>query len=467
MHQARSECNRLNGSTHESTERTSPVAPAAASGQSQSRPSVAIVAWQALPAVDPSQGRGVGGLETAAWLFARGLAQQAEFDVSLVIRSPRPWKRDLVEGVRISARVEPLEDLRRRVSASISLTPKWRIKRWRLGLLWEIPVLAITRPFRSRDPLPCQPDPRLLQVQPDLWIAMGVNQEAAGVVATAVQQLRPVVVMIRSNADLDRRIAEDDEFITQYGESATICRYAIAHATEIVCQSEHQQVLLEQHFGREGTLVRNPLDLERWRSAAATSPQDRMLGRESDERRSDDGYVAWVGRYDDFHKRPELAFKIAEQCPAIPFRMVINPFSPSTESALRSKCPANVELIDYVPPNEMPAFLGNSRIFLSTSSAAYEGFPNILLQAAAAGKPIVSMEDFDRFLERSTAGFVSHGSIMTAVRFLTELWQSSRTWDTAPVQTYLQRHHAQPTVVAALARRLRGLIGRREVRNDG
>ncbi|KAA5543704.1 hypothetical protein FYK55_10955 [Roseiconus nitratireducens] len=63
--------------------------------------SVAVVAWQAMPAVFPQSGRGVGGLETAAWTFAKGLAQRTDWSPAMVFRSRQPLPADRVGGFAI------------------------------------------------------------------------------------------------------------------------------------------------------------------------------------------------------------------------------------------------------------------------------------------------------------------------------------------------------------------------------
>src|SRR5690606_10689364 len=68
-------------------------------GQSPRR--VCMVALHALPAIDPSVARPVGGTETRAWTFARGLAQRECCDVSFVVRADRPREPFQQESVTI------------------------------------------------------------------------------------------------------------------------------------------------------------------------------------------------------------------------------------------------------------------------------------------------------------------------------------------------------------------------------
>ena len=321
---------------------------------------IGIVAWQALPAIHSDSGRNIGGLETAAWLLARGLACRDSVKCSFFVRAGRSLKEKHVDRVEIVCDVDPREAIRRKVSTVFDGNLGDTISRLRPSLLWQIPYLAVSRLWRRPDPAPQEPDPRLIEHCPDAWIAMGVSRESAGVIATAKSQKRPSVLMIQSNADLDSRYATDPTFRSRYGERAADCLFAIRQASQIVCQTNQQLKSLREHFGREGVLFRNAIDPSRW------------SGGDGD--RGD--HVLWIGRYDDFHKRPHLAMKIAAGCPEIPFRMIINPSDAEIERRLKHDCPPNVTITRYVPADEMPATMSRCRVFLSTGSAQYEGFPN-------------------------------------------------------------------------------------------
>lgn len=385
---------------------------------------VAIVAWQALPAVFPHLGSRVGGIETAAWTLAKGLATQTRWSPDLVFRSPSKLPTSMLDGVNLIASIERWEAVRRDVSECIDFSAR-RWKRFRWSLFWNLPLLAITRPLRRRDPELMQPDPRLQSLRPDVWVAMGVGKESAGVIATARSQDRPSVLMIRSGADLDSRFLSDEITLTDYGERSDVCRFAIQNATRVVCQTQTQQAKLKSLFDRDSFLVRNPIDLPRWQPA------------ESDSRRG----VLWVGRYEHFAKRISMAIEIARTCPELPFTLIANRDDPRVETLVRKGCPKNVTLVDYVPPTEMSQRFGDAAVFLSTSSSSAEGFPNVLLQAAASQTPIVSLEDFDGFIKSSGAGFVCGGKADIAVEKLRSIVSQNESVDHKAVMDYLRRHH--------------------------
>ncbi len=404
---------------------------------------VTIVAWQALPAVFPDAGRNVGGLETAAWQFATGLAQHGDWNVQLVVRSDRSRPATLVDGVRVISITDRWLAIRRSVAKCIDV-PGRRLTRFSLNLFWQVPLLALTWPWRSRDVSGFDADPRLLPIDSDVWIAMGVSRESAAVISTATAQGRPSLLMIRSAADLSEAFAlGSPESTSAYGESPQACRHAIEHATTVVCQAVYQQRLLQDRFGREGTLVRNAIDLKTWRTA--TAPEQ-------------PAYVLWIGRFETFHKRIDQAIEIARRCPQIPFRLVANTSDDDVERSVRASLPDNVTLRDYVPHDQMPPMFAGARVFLSTGAAEYEGFPNVLLQAAATNTPIVSLEDFDQFIETTVSGIVVGADHDRAADAIHEFFAGKRSIEHPFVQDYLERYHSQAKVIEQLTEVLRAIV---------
>jgi glycosyltransferase involved in cell wall biosynthesis len=273
---------------------------------------------------------------------------------------------------------------------------------------------------------------RLLeQAKPNLVLTLGVGDSSAAVVRTAAAMQIPSLLWLQSNADVDARFQEQSDYVDPYGVASADAR-ASWQADRIICQTRWQQQQVRELLKRESEVIPNPLDATRF-PVGDPSPAGRAG-------------VLWIGRYDRHHKRPQLALEIARKCPRIPFRMVINRGDPVVEAEIRSQAPPNVQIINYLSRDEMPAAFRKARLFLSTGSAAYEGFPNVLLEAAASGTPIVSMEDFDEFLNRSQCGILGTNVEVTAkaVMLLTGLegeWvnRSRRGAE------YVRQHHSLPT----------------------
>jgi len=134
--------------------------------------------------------------------------------------------------------------------------------------------------------------------------------------------------------------------------------------------------------------------------------------------------------------------------------MVINASDPSVQQEIQRDKPENVSIIDYVPFDQMMQTMSEADIFLSTGNGLYEGFPNVLLQAAATGCPIVSLEDFDGFLSKSKAGNACCGDIDKAALTIQEYALGARMVDSETVRAYLAAHHSH----TAIARSFRILL---------
>lgn len=403
--------------------------------------SVAFVAWQALPAAVPHAQGAIGGLETSTWAFCRGLSEFTSWDPILIARSGHRLDAEQIEGVSLRPHVDRWFMLRRAVSEAVTFGFPPRLKRYSARLLWQLPLLLVTRPFRPRDPQPMQPDPRLTRLaRPDVWVAMGVGGESAGVIATAQTDGVRSVLMIRSNQDLDPRYREGDDYVSPYGERAEHCRFAIANADCIICQTTTQVRDLATRFDRHGVLLRNPCELEVWSSnqVHAGSPDSRAPGAAGQ-------HVLWIGRYESIAKRIDLAIEVAKRCPQMRFRLVANRSDSELEQVIRRGCPGNVELVDQVAFAQMPAEFAAASALLSTAKAASEGFPNILLQAAASGTPIISLEDFDGFIGQSGAGFVV-GNVDAAAQRIQDVVAGHDRIDVESVLDYLRQHHSFETV---------------------
>jgi len=258
------------------------------------------------------------------------------------------------------------------------------------------------------------------------------------------------ILMIQSNSDLDQRYLAHPHDRSAYGEMGADCVRALRSASLVVCQTQLQHELLRSRFGIEGVVLPNAIDLEPWIKAG----KQFLKAPRSSQTKQVRCQVLWIGRYDRFHKRPMLCLDIARECPSIHFKMVINASDPSVQQEIQRDKPENVSIIDYVPFDQMMQTMSEADIFLSTGDGLYEGFPNVLLQAAATGCPIVSLEDFDGFLSKSKAGTACSGDIDKAALTIQEYALGARMVDSETVRAYLAAHHSH----TAIARSFRILL---------
>lgn len=338
-----------------------------------------------------------------------------------------------MDRVHIEPRRDFIESIRREVSSCIEVSDSLKVKRWDPGLLWKVPFLLLSRPWREAAHPTTTPERRVEGVDVDLWCAFGCNAASARLVATGTLQAKPVILFLGSNADIAFPPSGNEEAKDKYGESYTDRRFALTRAAKVVCQSQWQLNQLRVMHSIEGTVIKSPIDILEW-SPKEPVPRSGVL---------------WVGRYDDFHKRVHLAIQIAKLCPEIHFKLIINPSNVEIEKQIRQECPHNATIIDYVPFDKMNFEFRSSQLLLSTGHPNYEGFPNVLLQAAASKTPIVSLYDFDDFLAQSGAGVVCHDSPELAASRIRDMAADDKT-DWNHVHKYLQERHSIDAISANL-----------------
>lgn len=402
---------------------------------------VCFVALNAYPAIDPTADCAVGGLEMGVWRLARRFAKCEDVEVSMLVRHTHAARCNVVEKVEIHVIVDQLRDIRHNVSKFLRREVGQTRQHLRdtPRLIWQIPLLIATRAFRDRRPIAARIEEQLHQIRPDVCVVSGTGSDQAAVVRTCKSISCRTMLCLVSNSDVRPEIFVDAESLNAYGESAKDCLYALKNASQVVCQTSWQRSQVACWVQRESSILNYPVDLERWSPAATRQfPTKKVL---------------WIGRYDRWHKRPELCLKVAQRCPELRFLMIINRGEPSVERKIRRTLPPNVQIIDYVPNDQMPQMYWSALALLSTGSSEYEGFPNVFLEASAAGTPIVSLEDFDDFLHDSGAGTIANGSVDRAADALHRLSESESLWrqHSEAAAHWVGAHHAADRVAVRFA----------------
>lgn len=405
---------------------------------------LAIIAPNAWPAVEPRGGQRVGGMETFAWGLARGLACLESLDVSLLVRTIRRIDARKIDGVSIATVREPLRQWRYEVAERVSRLDKFpwvKVHRWGAALAWQIPALAAARCVRRQTPSQ-QFAGAVEQLDADVILALGISAESVTALQVARHTGSKGLLWLRSNADIDPRFFEQSEFRNVYGVTSDHCRQCLELADQVICQTMWQQRRLRDLADIESTVIRNPVDLEKWSSQGSWEQREHVL---------------WIGRYDRHHKRPLACLATARQLPHIPFVMIVNRGDAAVEQEVRRQVPPNVTLIDYVPHDQLVNYFSKSRLFLSTGTAEHEGFPNVLLEAAASSTPIVSMQDFDDFLAQSGAGAWVNDDLPALASELQSLWTDEDRWNecSSAGRRYVEQHHRRDSTYQAFAELLR------------
>lgn len=223
--------------------------------------------------------------------------------------------------------------------------------------------------------------------------------------------------------------------------------YGLRRADGVVVQTEAQQRALRAHWRREGSLIRQGLDLTPFLHI------ERSLG---------DGGVLWIGRAAP-GKRPELLVELARRCPQLTFTMLTSPGSDhgyyDTITAAARGLP-NVTLLQSGTVDLTRVF-ARASVLVSTSST--EGYPNTFIEAWAAGLPVVSLEcDPDELICRERLGRHS-GSVERLERDLLELLadHAARTAIGERARAFVRATHDIRSVGPMYLRLIEALVGDR------
>lgn len=397
--------------------------------QPPARPTVALVCANAYPLFDlgiPAVG---GGMETRAALFGRGLSASGRWQLDFVVSD---FGQDFV------TRHEDIDfhiyqPVYRRAGRNVF--PRLRKRRWfpvlnfdrqDLNLLWQIPMIAAWLV------LPSLFFPRFWRwLRPDVVCCFGNNAQSAEVIADCRHAGIPTVLCVASDKDLSPDYRPGNRELNHYGMPKWKGHYALRQADRIVVQSDTQRRALREHFGRDGVLIRNPVHI------APDDPQY-WLPRERRE------FILWIGRADDFNKRPMLFVQLARQCPGLDFLMIVSRTDERVFLALQGCRPPNLRILEHLPPPEIWDYLHRARALVNTSR--FEGVPNTFLQAAVAGVPIVSLEvDPDGMLASQRCGIWAAGDLDLLRKSLEQLWNSHDLADALAATCHrhvLERHEA-------------------------
>ncbi len=414
--------------------------------------SLCFAALNAYPAIDPEVPGAIGGVETRAWMLARALSATGRYKVDFVVRHTAPLRHLDYEGVHLRPIVDRLYRMRESVSTRVEKLqtfPFLKFRSFTPALLWQIPFLAACRPFRgSHDPW--RPQSVFTTPPADIYCTFGVQSNSATVIASAHAIGKPAVLLLGSDSDLDERYTEGSTFVSPYEDTGHDCWRILREADIIVCQTDWQQQRLKSHFGRDGQIIPNPIDVQEWDDNLNHSDLSSLPPDIADL----DRYLLWVGRAERVHKRPQLFAQLARELPDVPCVMILNPREGDLEDEIRRSAPANLRIVPHVPFPQMPKLFAKATALVSTSSL--EGFPNVFLQAGLSQVPVVSIRVGGEFLSETGIGTACDGDWSRFVQSVCGVWAAP------PTTEALQRardeviaRHDLPSVVVQLERVLK------------
>jgi len=372
-------------------------------------PTVTLVCWNAYPLFDHAVPSRIGGMETRAALFARGLARSGRWRVRFVVNDfgqPEAVRHEDIDFLLYQpAHRRASENVNPRFSGGRRL-PILNLDRRDLALIWQMPLLALYRY------LPAWFYPLFWRRRPTRVVCcFGNNALTAQVIADCARAGIPTVLCIAADSDLAPEYRPDDRGINDYNTPHWMAHYALENADHVFVQTESQLRALAHRFGRRGELIRNPVDItaddpSRWPARGARD------------------LVLWIGRSDTFHKQPLLMLELAKRCPDLPVLMILNKTHADVFDKVLAERPANLTVVERVPHREIWDYYRRARVFVSTS--AYEGFPNTFLQCAVAGVPVASLVvDPEGILSRHGCGLLADGSLEALERQVRALWSDA------------------------------------------
>lgn len=386
---------------------------------------VCFVAENAWPVIAETADTAFGGMETQAWAFARSLHQAGFCDVSFAVSSPESFESSDVGGIHVCNRKASFEHLRRSVARHCLIQHSWpplTIRHWDNSLLWQLPLLMFTKPFRGTDAEQKSVSAFYRALSADVVIAFGVSSLTTAIVEAAQSFGKRAVISCASNDDLRSEYQPGSSYINAYGDSGAVLARGLMAADQVFVQTAWQKELAATNLNLRTEILPNPIDA-RWSLWAAQREQllATLLNQYPQLVKP---FVLWTGRTERFHKRPEMAFEVARRLRQHQFVMVMNVTDQGYANELNRLRPANVLLLAPLPHPHFVALMSRATAFLSTGSRQYEGFPNVFLQAGVLGVPVVSADCDFGILSRSGIGRSFDDSVPRMAEFLNEICTS-------------------------------------------
>lgn len=174
-------------------------------------------------------------------------------------------------------------------------------------------------------------------------------------------------------------------------------RYGLKRADVVIAQTEVQQRLLQQHYGKNSSLVKNCA-----LSVALPNTEDIPVKNTSEKT------VLWIGRLAPI-KRFEWLLDLAVKMPDFTFVVVGGANNSSDYDTNLQKAASklsNVKMVGEVQYALMQDYYQRAGVICCTSLR--EGFPNVFLEAWRAGLPVVSTVDPDGVIEKNNLGYVAN-----------------------------------------------------------
>ena len=355
------------------------------------RPTVAIFSLNAFKVLQPTSSAAMGGSELQMVLLARHLVAKG-YAVHFLVGNFGQPAVEAIEGMQV-----------------------WR-------------TIKLAKRFTTYAKAPFLIWWRLLKSDPDVVISSPAGPEVGLIALYCSLFGKTYIFRTASQVDCTHEKIRDLGLVPGFFYELGL---KLAHI--IVTQSEDGRIALWHHHRRRATVIHNLI--EPFSPTLPASPKK---------------YVLWVGSARAV-KQPHLFLELAAKLPHIQFAMILSQAGElSLWHSIRDKAATlpNIQFIGEVPLAKIRMYLGQAKLLVGTSS--YEGWPNVYMQAAAHGVPIVSLVvNPDNFLTVYRVGVACRGSFGELVAAVSRLWPGGDYYNQM-VQaglTYIAHAHAPDTII--------------------
>jgi hypothetical protein len=209
---------------------------------------------------------------------------------------------------------------------------------------------------------------------------------------------------------------------------------AFAFPTEVVLPFllRRADIVLVQHESQMAELKKKKIDSILFRNLIDV---EYVLSNTSKEKK--EGY-SFVGALDIRKGFKEFTY-IAENVNQRKFKVIGQPRDRGAKDLFEKiEGLPNIKTFGRLPHKEAINQIANSRALICTS--AFEGFPNIFIEAWCTGTPVISLTvDPGGVIEREKLGKVFHGNIDQLIKYLNE---DQWTFNEEHLKNYVQKNHS-------------------------
>ena len=420
---------------------------------------ICFVVLQAYSLLNTATSYRFGGVEVRSFLLGQGLSQLPDYDVSFVVYDngqPSVEKHGNIcvyahSGYQSGARTSYVDRVYHSLAGKVRRKKRFpfiTFQEFNIPTLLRVAIFCLSKFFQAMRRLFAIRAIRIEgyaierkfyriyeAVGADVYCVFGVHHLAAEVAAYCEAAGKQCLLFAAADGNFSNQYRPRSRELDAHRQMSFMCYFAITHASRIITQSQTQSHLLKLRFGRDSTVIRNPMNLNSYvESIRSYEERDCAL---------------WVGR-SDFSKRPEVLVRLAAMFTDIHFEMVIIPGDPVMHRNVLTQVSPNVTVHEYIPFDEIEKLY--SRAFVCINTSPQEGFPNAFLQAGKYGVPVLSLDvDPDDFIKTYQCGIVADGDFDRLVEGLC-LLQNKAMFEqcSANIREYVRIHHDLETKVQEL-----------------